>query len=329
MDFCKYYDFEYEEIHRYLANKNIGRVLLQFPEGLQPCIDNVVDELKRRFPDIEFYISTNPSYGSCLVDEYSAREIGAQLIIHFGHYEYPGYRPSIDVLYIGVKRLNIDIQTIGRILDDICGEKNISKLCLATTAQHIKDIYMVIDRVERCKIFIKGTIYGCIPLNPDNCDAIVIISGGKFHCISQSLALLSMNPKPRIFCIDPYIQSVIDPEPEVEKILRTRMWKMFQASNAKKWLIVTGFYGQYRENIVKKLVEKLKSLGKEYRVVKSLRFDREILANIDAEHNYDAIVVTSCPYIAFDLKDYGKPVLTVGEAFMVLENNFSSYRYPW
>ncbi len=329
MDFCKYYDFEYEEIHRYLANKKIDRVLLQFPEGLQPCINIVVNELRSRFPGIEFYISTNPSYGSCLVDEYSAREIGAQMIIHFGHYEYPGYRPSIDVLYIGVKRLDIDIYSINRILDGICAKENISRICLATTAQHIKDIRSVIGNVERCKVFIKGVVYGCIPLNINDCDITVIISGGKFHCISQSLASLSMNPRPRILCIDPYTQNVIDPGEEIEKILRVRIWKILQASTARKWLIVTGFYGQYREGIVRKLEEKLKSIGKEYEVIKSLRFDREILMNIDAEHNYDAIVVTSCPYTAFDLKDYEKPVLTVGEAFMALENNFSIYRYPW
>ncbi|MEM2512102.1 MAG: diphthamide synthesis protein, partial [Ignisphaera sp.] len=114
---------------------------------------------------------------------------------------------------------------------------------------------------------------------------------------------------------------------EIRKILSTRIWKIHEALNKQRWLIVIGFYGQSRNELVKLLVNKLRERGFDVSVAKVLKIDRESLLNLGS--SFDVVVIASCPYLAFDFYDLDIPVLTIGEALMIINGDMSRYIYPW
>lgn len=332
MSFCESFNFEVEKIVDVIRSRDLKRIYIQLPEGLQQCAKFIVDRIRMLLDgNVEIFISANPSYGSCLVDEYGARAVDAQLIVHFGHTPYPHHKYSVDVLFIPVEYVEVDRSRILEAVKSLC-HRDGDKLCLATTPQHISLARSVCSAIEECGCVFRGIIMGCLPVSSEDCSMLVVIGGGRFHCIAQALSEYRRNSttiSPKILCLDPYSYSLWDPSREVEKIVRIRMWKVFQAINSKRWLIVDGFYGQSREDLLAQLTGLLRAGGKEYYVVKVLKLDREVLANIDVGNNFDAIVVASCPYLAFDFSDFEKPILTIGEALMILSGDISRYVYPW
>ncbi|MEM0153185.1 MAG: 2-(3-amino-3-carboxypropyl)histidine synthase subunit 1/2 [Ignisphaera sp.] len=332
MEFCSNFNFKIEKLVDVIKQRNVQRLYIQLPEGFQQCIKFIIDNIRRLLDrDIEIFISANPSYGSCLVDEYGARTVSADLIIHFGHTPYPYYTYNSEVLFIPVEYTGIDKLRILKIIENL-NLKECDKICLATSAQHATVVESICTSIERCKCIYRDIIMGCRPVPSNDCSLLIVVSGGRFHCIAQALFEYGKNgfqSLSKILCLDPYNYNLWSPVKDVEKILKVRMWKMFQAISAKRWLIIDGFYGQHREDIVARLAELLKTNGKEYYIVKALKLDREFLINIEAGRNFDAVVVASCPYLAFDFTDLDKPVLTVGEAYSVLHGDINRYAYPW
>ncbi|MEM0026408.1 MAG: 2-(3-amino-3-carboxypropyl)histidine synthase subunit 1/2 [Ignisphaera sp.] len=329
MSFCNDYDFEIEDIIKFIEDNKAKKILLQMPEGLQVCSSLIVDSLKTKLgSSVEIYLSLNPSYGSCLVDEYSASELGVDAIIHIGHVEYPLYKPRKPTLFIrgGYKKINKE--KVREMLMNICCKYS-QPICILTTAQHVKELNDIVSSVDTCNLLFKGVILGCMPIETNECSVDIIVAGGKFHCITQALNNYSKYGHSKTVCIDPYTNAFWKPEKEVEKILRIRLWKVREAFEARKWLIIDGFYGQHRQHIIDLLVDEIKRRGADYLVVKALKIDRSLLDNIYANESFDAVIVVACPHIAFDLMDYSKPVLTVGEALMALHKDITRYRYPW
>ncbi|MCS7110766.1 MAG: 2-(3-amino-3-carboxypropyl)histidine synthase subunit 1/2 [Ignisphaera sp.] len=332
MEFCESFDFEIEKIVDTIRSRDVRRIYIQLPEGFQRCTRFITDRIRVLLGrDVEVFISANPSYGSCLVDEYGAKSVNAQLIVHFGHTPYPYQAYNADVLFIPVEYTGADLSRILGAIGSLCLEENV-KLCLAASPQHINLVKSICSAIERCKCTFRGVVMGCYPVASENCDVLVVVSGGKFHCITQALFEYRKgfsSSSSKILCLDPYSYSLWDPSKEAEKMVKIRMWKIFQAANAKRWLIIDGFYGQNRENLLVQLTKLLGASNREYHILKALKLDRETLINVGADSNFDAIVVTSCPYLVFDFNDFDKPILTIGEAFAVLNGDTNRYVYPW
>ncbi|MCC6045735.1 MAG: 2-(3-amino-3-carboxypropyl)histidine synthase subunit 1/2 [Ignisphaera sp.] len=329
MSYCQNYDFEINTIVKFLREIKAKKVLLQIPEGLQLCAPDIIRSVKSILEDIEIVLSQNPSFGSCLVDDWGAQELGAEAIVHIGHVEYKYYKPKLPTLFIRGAYQGIDRDNIIELLLQVCKQHSAkAPICVGTTAQHMVEIQRFIKEVKDCKILYKGVALGCAPINPNECSTVVIIAGGRFHCIAQALYNIASRGFVNTLCIDPYTGSLWNPEKDVRKVLNVRLWKVREVFEAHKWLIIDGFYGQHRPHLIANLIEKLRRLGKEYLVTKALRISRDLLDNIGAE-NFDAIVIAACPHIALDLADYRKPVITIGEAIMALDQDMSRYIYPW
>ncbi|HID80466.1 MAG TPA: diphthamide biosynthesis enzyme Dph2 [Ignisphaera sp.] len=324
--FCEDYDFELEHVASVITATGAKRILIQLPEGLQKCSEVVVSELRKHAgSDVDIFVSLNPSYGACLVDEYTADSIGADLIVHFGHLEYPYYKPRKRTIFIPVEYRGADRDKILNVLMSVCADEA-GKVCLVTTAQHIKLVNEVVHALAKhCSIEFRDTILGCKPANTWGCGKTVVIAGGKFHCITQALYAINDD----VLCLDPYTYNLWNPKKDAERILRVRYWKMYNARDARKWLLIDGMYGQSRPEVLHRITELLRNQDRNYVVAKVLRLDEYVLRNIGIE-NFDAIVVLSCPRIAIDdLEHIEVPVLTPGEALMLLEGKLEEYRYPW
>jgi 2-(3-amino-3-carboxypropyl)histidine synthase len=78
------YNFElYKTIWR-LREAKASMVALQFPEGLL-MYSCVISDILARFAGVETVIMGDVTYGACCVDDFTARALGCDFMVHYGH----------------------------------------------------------------------------------------------------------------------------------------------------------------------------------------------------------------------------------------------------
>lgn len=329
------YFFNEELVISEIKKRNVKRVLLQFPEGLKYFSTSLVSNLRKALPDVEFIISGEPSWGACDIAEDEARILNVDLIVHFGHTPYTWYYPKFPTVFIPAEsNIEISEELINK-AKEILTKYHPKKISLSATIQHVKLLKKIKQYFQEYEVEIgkpsnpfmeNGQILGCdYKAIPRDVDVHINISGGKFHAIGIGLT----TGKPTIN-IDPYSNEVKDLTEEINKILKIRYSKILEALNANTWVIIQGVkVGQNRPLMVKYFEKKLKELGKEVYIVSNKVLTVDVLRNIDRSY-IDAYIVTSCPRLPIDdLYDYEKPVLTPGEAKMVINNSLEPYIFPW
>ena len=78
------YNFEIHKTIWHIRKNNSTCVALQFPEGLlmYAC---VISSIIHRFSSAETLILGDVTYGACCVDDLTARSLGADMMVHYGH----------------------------------------------------------------------------------------------------------------------------------------------------------------------------------------------------------------------------------------------------
>ena len=97
------YNFEVQKSVHQIQRNRATRVALQLPEGLAMYACSLVDILER-FADCECVIMGDVTYGACCIDDYSARALGCDMMIHYGHScLVPVDTTTIKTLYVFVE----------------------------------------------------------------------------------------------------------------------------------------------------------------------------------------------------------------------------------
>mgnify|MGYP001772517074 CR=1 FL=1 len=331
------YDFQTDRVIEEIKKRNAKRVLLQFPEGLKQFSLQVLNELRAKLPEVEFIISSEPTWGACDIAEDEASILKADLIVHYGHTPYTWYYPKFPTVFVEARStLSIteeQIEDLKRILKERYGAKRVS---ITSTVQHVNLIEVLKSKLQGFQVLVgkpsspfmhDGQVLGCdykAAVNVD-ADVYVNISGGVFHALGVGLA----TGKP-VIKVDPYTGRNEDLTEEVYKILKVRYGKIMEALDARSWGIIQGVkVGQNRPLMVKYFEKKLKEKGYTVYVISNRVLTKESLRNIDSKE-IEAYIVTSCPRLPIDdLYDYEKPVLTPGEAKMIITGNLDKYIFPW
>lgn len=78
------YNFEIHKTIWRISSEKVEVVAIQFPEGLlmYACI---IADIIRTFCRVNVIILGDVTYGACCVDDYTAKKLGAQMLIHYGH----------------------------------------------------------------------------------------------------------------------------------------------------------------------------------------------------------------------------------------------------
>ncbi|MFX1507609.1 MAG: diphthamide synthesis protein, partial [Promethearchaeota archaeon] len=88
-----YYDLELEKIKELVVKKQYKKILIQMPEGLfNTPLKEVIEFLSPL--DTQIIVEGNPSYGVCDLAVSNAKQLGCDLLIHFGHNEF-GFHQKI------------------------------------------------------------------------------------------------------------------------------------------------------------------------------------------------------------------------------------------
>jgi 2-(3-amino-3-carboxypropyl)histidine synthase len=320
----KGFDFEEERIKREISRLNAKRVLLQLPEGLKPEAPRLAKIVEKAgaLP----IVSADPCYGACDLATSEAENLGADLILHFGHAKLLKHE-KVPTLYLEARAtLPVDAAIISAI--PLLTEY--SRIGLATTVQHVQTIDLVREILVRAGKTIEvgdarrlpypGQVIGCDFSNvksvASDVDAFLFIGGGKFHALGVALATF----KPTVIA-DPYGGISYSLQEEVVKILKQRYASIEEAEHAKVFgILVSMKPGQQHLGEALKIKESVEKMGK----VAYLFAIREILPDVLVEFpTVDVYVNTACPRISLDdASKFKKPILTVQE-FMVVSGESS------
>ncbi|BGP28607.1 Diphthamide biosynthesis protein 1 [Rhodotorula toruloides] len=97
------YNFEIPKSVAQIRKNGAKRVALQMPEGLAMYGCALVDIIER-FADCECVIMGDVTYGACCIDDYTARALGCDMMIHYGHScLVPVDTTTIKTLYVFVE----------------------------------------------------------------------------------------------------------------------------------------------------------------------------------------------------------------------------------
>ena len=127
------YQFETEKVVESILKGKFKKVLIQLPDGLKPYAVSLAKEISKK-TNVKVYVSGEPCYGACDLALQEAESLGVDLIIHYGHSEFPlNPKPKIDVVYVEVKS-NIEVlPVVEKALPFL---KNYKRIGLVTNIQH-------------------------------------------------------------------------------------------------------------------------------------------------------------------------------------------------
>ncbi|XP_018603778.2 2-(3-amino-3-carboxypropyl)histidine synthase subunit 1 isoform X1 [Scleropages formosus] len=306
------YNFEiYKTVWRARQAK-ARRVALQFPEGLQ-MFACVIADIIERFTDADTLVMGDVTYGACCVDDFTARALGADFMVHYGH----SCLIPIDAT-AGIKMLYVfvDIQLdTAHFLDTLrfnfpAGHS----LALVSTIQFVAALqsasaalrpdYDVL--VPQCRPLSPGEILGCTsPRLERPVNAIVYLGDGRFHLESIMIA----NPDVPAYRYDPYSKVFSREYYDHEAMRRIRLQAIEKARSAQTWGLILGTLGrQGSPKILEHLESRLQALGKTFvRVLLSEIFP----SKLDLLREVDAWVQIACPRLSIDWGSaFSKPLLS-------------------
>lgn len=311
------YDFRLDEVIQKIKEMDAKAVGLQFPEGLKIHAVRVAEKIENE-TDAMVLISGDPCYGACDVSDTHMEGL-VDLIVHFGHIEFPiDYK--VPVLFIEAYS-KIDIDNV--IKKSLSFLEKYKKIGVVTTIQHLPLLNQIKDfLIQNGKeVMIKegagtreGQVLGCnfSAIKDVDADAFLFIGSGNFHALGVTL----FTEKP-VFIADPYMNEIRTIDEFRDRILRIRFAKITKAADAQKFgIIVSSKRGQFRLELAKSLKN---MINKEKREAFIIMLDNVSPDLLIPYMDLDAFVVTACPRVAIDdASMYKKPLLTPKELEIVL-----------
>ncbi|KAK7202390.1 Dph1 protein [Myxozyma melibiosi] len=314
------YDFEIHKCVWNIKRYNYKRVALQMPEGLL-IFACVVSDILERFCDVEVVIMGDVTYGACCIDDYTARALGCDLLIHYAHScLIPVDVTQMRVLYVFVSITVDERHLIATLKENFPAQ---SRIALVGTIQFNGALHAARSALERdndTSIYIevpqisplsRGELLGCTAPRIDgkSVNAIVYVGDGRFHLE----AAMIQNPGLAAYRYDPYSRKFTKEKYEHEEMLNVRQDAISVARGAKRVAIVLGTLGrQGNYNTFEKIKRDLLDRNVEYTLILLSEIFPQKLAEFE---HIDAFVQVACPRLSIDWGyAFAKPLLTPYEA---------------
>jgi 2-(3-amino-3-carboxypropyl)histidine synthase len=321
------YAFEiHKTIHR-VRTAEAKKVALQFPEGLLLFATTISDILTRFCPGIETLIMGDVTYGACCIDDYTARALGCDLLIHYAHScLIPVSVTQIKTLYVFVD-ISIDVQ---HLLATI--ERNFQpskSIALVGTIQFNSTIHQIAAtlRSQGWAIIVpqiaplsKGEILGCTSpqLSVDSAtqnaaDMILYLGDGRFHLESAMIH----NPSLPAYRYDPYSRRLTRESYDHNELYNLRRTAILTARKARKWGLILGTLGRQGNTHTLTMIESL--LEKQGIEVIRLALSEIFPGKLAMMSEVECWVQVACPRLSIDWGyAFPRPLLSPYEALVTL-----------
>ncbi|KAI6083901.1 diphthamide biosynthesis protein [Hypoxylon rubiginosum] len=317
------YSFEiHKTIHR-IRSSGAMKVALQMPEGLLMFATTISDILTQFCPGIETLIMGDVTYGACCIDDYTARALGCDLLVHYAHScLIPVDVTKIKVLYVFVD-ISIDTSHLLATL-----ERNFAPpktIAIVGTIQFNATIHGVRSTLEKAgfKVLIpqiaplsRGEILGCTSprlSDSENVDLILYLGDGRFHLES----IMIHNPAIPAYRYDPYSRKLTRETYGHEEMQSLRRDAIATAKGSKKWGLILGSLGRQGNPHTMTLIEnKLKEMGVPW---VNLLLSEIFPGKLAMMNDVECWVQVACPRLSIDWGyAFPRPLLTPYEALVAL-----------
>jgi 2-(3-amino-3-carboxypropyl)histidine synthase len=319
----KNYNFEiHKTIHR-IRTSGARKIALQMPEGLLLFATTISDILIQFCPGSSTLIMGDVTYGACCIDDYTARALGCDILIHYAHScLIPVNVTKIQTLYVFVD-IQIDIEhLLATIERNFTSGSTIAMVgtiqfnaTLHGTAQQLRSAgYNII--VPQITPLSKGEILGCTSPHlkkEEKVDLILYLGDGRFHLESAMIH----NPSLPAYRYDPYSRRLTHETYDHDTLLSDRRKALTQARKAKKWGLILGSLGRQGNPHTMQLIEQhLRDRGIEWvNLLLSEIFPGKLAMMAEVE----CWVQVACPRLSIDWGyAFARPLLTPYEALVVL-----------
>jgi 2-(3-amino-3-carboxypropyl)histidine synthase len=324
------YSFEIPKtIHR-IRSSGARKVALQMPEGLLLFAATVSDILTQFCPGVETLIMGDVTYGACCIDDYTARALGCDLLVHYAHScLIPVDVTKIRTLYVFVD-ISIDASHLVASLErSFAAGKT---LALVGTIQFNATIHGVRGALERAGFRVlvpqiaplsKGEILGCTAPrlcadngDPDSSpvDLILYLGDGRFHLESAMIH----NPSIPAYRYDPYSRKLTRESYDHTEMQSLRRAAIATGRGARKWGLILGSLGRQGHPHTMTLIERrLEERGIPWvNLLLSEIFPGKLALMSDVE----CWVQVACPRLSIDWGyAFPRPLLTPYEALVALD----------
>lgn len=316
------YSFEiHKTIHR-IRSAKANKVALQFPEGLLLFATTISDILTEFCPGIETLIMGDVTYGACCIDDYTARALGCDLLVHYAHScLIPVDVTKIKTLYVFVD-ISIDTTHLLATL-----ERNFQAgktMAMVGTIQFNATLHNVKPVLERAGFGVlipqimplsKGEILGCTSprLTDASVDLILYLGDGRFHLESAMIH----NPSIPAYRYDPYSRKLTRETYDHTEMQDLRKQAIAGGRKARKWGLILGALGRQGNPHTMTMIEKhLDERGIPYiNILLSEIFPGKLALMADIE----CWVQIACPRLSIDWGyAFPRPLLTPYEALIAL-----------
>ena len=314
------FDLEEKRLKKEISKRKAKIVLLQLPEGLKtegPRLATIIEDAGALA-----IVSADPCYGACDLALPDAENLGANLIVHYGHSPQTK-QERVPTIYMEARAKISVKEAVEKAIPLLEPWGNIG---LVATVQHV-------HKLDEAKILLlkagktvaigdaglvkyPGQVIGCNFSNAqsvsEEVEAFLFIGGGRFHAIGVALT----TGKPTIIA-DPYEKRAYPIHGEVPRILKQRWASISEAKGAENFGVLIGLKsGQKRIKEAVKIKEKLQKSGRKA----TLLALREITSNTIMQFpSIDAFVNTACPRLSLDdTPNFLKPILSLSEALVML-----------
>lgn len=323
------YNFEIHKTIWRIKQAEAKRVALQMPEGLLIFSTTICDIIEN-FTSAETIILGDVTYGACCVDDFTAKALRVDLLIHYAHScLIPiDQMPDIKVLYVFVD-IKIDpVHFIETIKLNFTKE---TQIAFVSTIQFLSTLHAAAGELRKQGYEIKipqsrplspGEVLGCTaPIVKTS--VIVYLGDGRFHLEAAMIA----NPNIKAYRYDPYDKKFTEEKYDFKEMYTRREHAIELAKSSDSFGIILGTLGrQGSPKVFKFLQRELKKLGKPW--VNLLL--SEINPNVLKLLKIGAWIQTSCPRLSIDWgAQFPMPLLSPYEGAVVLgRERASAKQYP-
>ncbi|ABN66342.1 predicted protein [Scheffersomyces stipitis CBS 6054] len=330
------YNFEIQKTVWNIKKHGAKRVALQMPEGLL-IYSLIISDILEQFCEVETVVMGDVSYGACCIDDYTARSLDCDFIVHYAHScLVPIDITAIKVLYVFVTinideshlintiKLNFDQGSQLAVFGTIQFNPTIHSAKAKLESDSEKPIYLIPPQTRPLS---KGEVLGCTSarLNKDHISGMIYIGDGRFHLESSMIH----NPEIPAYRYDPYSRKFTREYYDQKEMIQVRDDAIKTASKAKKIGLILGALGRQGNPVtLDKLEQSLSSRGIQVvKIILSEIFPQKLSMFDDV----DAFVQVACPRLSIDWGyAFNKPLLTPYEAMVMLEQDtkWSEKYYP-
>lgn len=263
------------------------------------------------------------TYGACCIDDYTARALGCDLLVHYAHScLIPVDVTTIKTLYIFV---DITIDTAHLIASL---ERNFTPgktIAVVGTIQFNATLHGIKPTLERAgfKVLVpqimplsKGEILGCTSpqLTSGEVDILLYLGDGRFHLESAMIH----NPSIPAYRYDPYSRKLSRETYDHDEMHTLRRDAINTAKRAKRWGIILGSLGRQGNPHTMKMIEN-------HLIERGIPFINLLLSEIfpgklAMMSDVECWVQIACPRLSIDWGyAFPRPLLTPYEALIALD----------